>query len=412
MYKVMLVDDDYPVLEFLSEMINWEDLGLQLQSVHGNGLSALIEAEENMPDILITDIGMPKLNGIELTKKLKVINSSLLIAILSCHNEFHFAQQALKLNVQEYIVKDNMNVEDIVQLLRKFVETLDTETKKKRNQLRLVHTIEQNKGLLLERFIHKTIHHPIHSEETWAEEAHLLGLQPNQNNMVILCFIDHYQSVIKSFCSTELVHFLVHNVITELITNEHINAMHGQFYQNESFLFVPLNQEWDKETQKIKIFLQMIQETFQKTFGISLLFEMGRPATRPNDIKEQMVNLIDLKDSRNRINNEIASACKYISDNIHRKINMEEVAQYLHLNSSYFSRLFKKEVGETFVKYVVNMKMNRAKELLDQTNYSILEISELLGYDNQSYFNKTFKGSEGISPNEYRNRLYKREMKI
>jgi YesN/AraC family two-component response regulator len=188
--------------------------------------------------------------------------------------------------------------------------------------------------------------------------------------------------------------------------------MHGQFYQNESFLFVPLNQEWDKETQKIKIFLQMIQETFKETFGISLLFEMGRPAARTNDIKEQMVNLIDLKDSRKRINNEIASACKYISDNIHRKINLEEVAQYLHLNSSYFSRLFKKEVGETFVKYVVNMKMNRAKELLDQTNYSILEISELLGYDNQSYFNKTFKGSEGISPIEYRNRLYKREMKI
>lgn len=408
----MLVDDDYPVLEFLSEMINWEDLGLKLQSVHGNGLSALIEAEENMPDILITDIGMPKLNGIELTKKLKEIDPSLLVAILSCHNEFHFAQQALKLNVQEYILKDKLNAEEIVQLLRQFVETLDLETKKKKNQLRLVTTIEQNKGWMLERFINRTIHHPIHSEDVWKEEAQLLGFLPNQNYMVIFCFIDHYQTVIQSFRSTELVHFLVHNVITELMTGEHINAMHGQFYQNESFLFVPLNQEWDKETKKIKNFLQMIQETFQETLRISLLFEMGRPAARPIDIKEQMVNLIDLKDSRNRINNEIANACKYISDNIHRKINLEEVAQYLHLNSSYFSRLFKKEVGETFVKYVVNMKMNRAKELLDQTNYSIIEISELLGYDNQSYFNKTFKGSEGISPIEYRNRLYKREMKI
>lgn len=87
---------------------------------------------------------------------------------------------------------------------------------------------------------------------------------------------------------------------------------------------------------------------------------------------------------------------------------MEEVAGYLHLNSSYFSRLFKKVVGETFVKYVVNMKMKRAKELLDLTNESILEISEQLGYENQSYFNKTFKGSEGISPIEYRNRAYKR----
>ncbi|MFK4996721.1 response regulator [Bacillus sp. N9] len=71
MYKVMLVDDDYPVLELLSEMIDWHGLGLTLQSVHENGESALMEAKENMPDILITDIGMPKLNGIELTRKLK-----------------------------------------------------------------------------------------------------------------------------------------------------------------------------------------------------------------------------------------------------------------------------------------------------------------------------------------------------
>ena len=107
MYKVMLVDDDYPVLEFLSEMINWAELGLILQSIHVNGLSALHEAEEDMPDILITDIGMPKLNGIELTKLLKEKNPSLIVTILSCHNEFKFAQQALKLKVQEYILKDN-----------------------------------------------------------------------------------------------------------------------------------------------------------------------------------------------------------------------------------------------------------------------------------------------------------------
>jgi two-component system response regulator YesN len=91
---------------------------------------------------------------------------------------------------------------------------------------------------------------------------------------------------------------------------------------------------------------------------------------------------------------------------------LEEVASNLHLNSSYFSRLFKKVIGETFVKYVVNMKMKRAKVLLDQTNYSILEISEQLGYKNQSYFNKTFKASVGISPYGYRNRSNKREMNL
>lgn len=72
MYKVMLVEDDYPVLELLSEATDWKKLGLTLQSTHENGVSALQYAlQKEMPDILITDIGMPKMNGIELIKQMK-----------------------------------------------------------------------------------------------------------------------------------------------------------------------------------------------------------------------------------------------------------------------------------------------------------------------------------------------------
>ncbi|KGM46093.1 hypothetical protein NP83_02170, partial [Neobacillus niacini] len=69
---------------------------------------------------------------------------------------------------------------------------------------------------------------------------------------------------------------------------------------------------------------------------------------------------------------------------------------------SYFSRLFKKEVGETFVEYVTKMKINRAKELLEQTTDSVGKICERLGYDNQSYFIKIFKNYVGVTPIEYR----------
>ncbi|MFK4996725.1 helix-turn-helix domain-containing protein [Bacillus sp. N9] len=60
-------------------------------------------------------------------------------------------------------------------------------------------------------------------------------------------------------------------------------------------------------------------------------------------------------------------------------------------------------MGETFVRYVINQKIERAKELLERTNLSVYEISEQLGYDNQSYFNKTFKSVEGVTPSEYKN---------
>ena len=95
-------------------------------------------------------------------------------------------------------------------------------------------------------------------------------------------------------------------------------------------------------------------------------------------------------------------ACKYVSLNLGRRISLEEVAARLHLNPSYFSRLFKKETGMTFIEYVTRLKMERAKELLDQTPLSVGEICERLGYDNQSYFIKTFKAHAGSTPLEYR----------
>jgi two-component system response regulator YesN len=99
---------------------------------------------------------------------------------------------------------------------------------------------------------------------------------------------------------------------------------------------------------------------------------------------------------------EVLDACQYVSLHLNKKISLDEVAEQLFLNASYFSRLFKKETGETFIEYVSRMKVARAKELLDQTNMSVAKICESLGYDNQSYFIKMFKTVAGATPLEYR----------
>jgi two-component system response regulator YesN len=77
-------------------------------------------------------------------------------------------------------------------------------------------------------------------------------------------------------------------------------------------------------------------------------------------------------------------------------------ADTLHKEIGEFSRLFRKETGETFIEYVTKTKMERAKELLDQTDYPVNKICELVGYENQSYFIKTFKTYSGTTPVEYR----------
>lgn len=98
-------------------------------------------------------------------------------------------------------------------------------------------------------------------------------------------------------------------------------------------------------------------------------------------------------------------AKQFIRENYSRPISLEEVSAVAGFNPTYFSTLFKKESGSNFVDYLSEIRMNRAKELLRETNLNIAVICEQVGYSDLKHFTKSFKKSTGIKPNEYR-KLY------
>ncbi|NRF92902.1 helix-turn-helix transcriptional regulator [Paenibacillus frigoriresistens] len=118
---------------------------------------------------------------------------------------------------------------------------------------------------------------------------------------------------------------------------------------------------------------------------------------------EKMENVRLHQDQSSR--KEIVEAQRYVMMHLNEKISMDEMAKRLDLNSSHFSRIFKKETGETFVEFVKRSKMERARELLDKSNQSVEQISEELGFDNSSYFFKLFRAFSGMSPTEYRKKI-------
>lgn len=101
----------------------------------------------------------------------------------------------------------------------------------------------------------------------------------------------------------------------------------------------------------------------------------------------------------------IKSAINYINTNYMKNITLETVADYIHLNPSYFSSLFKKETGMNFSDYLNKVRIEESKKLLKNKNYSILEISIEVGFQDQSYYSKVFKKITGITPKEYREKL-------
>ncbi len=533
MYKVMLVDDDYPVLQLLSETIEWDKIGVTLQSTHENGASAYEKAMQDMPDILITDIGMPKMNGIELTKKLKEKNPKLQVAILSCHSDFVYAHQALKLQVQDYLVKDTFDPDDLCELVKKFKDTLDEQNHKRIKQIQLQEMLDRNKESVKQRFIRNVVDGcEIHEKERLAE-CKTLGLHIDQTGYVgSLAMIHDFPLAKDKFISEDTLMFAMNNVVSEAIERYCSGAVHFQLGPRELFIFFPSSLVLKNNAlSEAKESMKKIQHALKRSAGISLSFLAGEGCKTLVEFKKEVITLITSKhqsfymepgaivdkvslqesqteelyskydeaaremrelimlrdptripvfvtkwtsflkdhqfppemvkdwvlklllDLRGKLQalqffrsqhtvehmhneildiqfvselytwwihyfkttltlvnevyeqtrrKEILDAFKYVSLHIEKKISLDEVSSHLYLNPSYFSRLFKKEVGETFVEYVTKMKINRAKELLEQTADSVGKICERLGYDNQSYFIKIFKNYVGVTPIEFR----------
>lgn len=124
MYKVMLIDDDVPMLKVLQQMIDWEAHSLQIVGSTYSSAKALLMFEEVQPDIVITDIGLPQKNGIELADYFTRMKPEVRIIFLTCHEDFHYAQQAVKLKVDDYLIKDQLTDEQLEKSLAKSVRLL------------------------------------------------------------------------------------------------------------------------------------------------------------------------------------------------------------------------------------------------------------------------------------------------
>jgi two-component system response regulator YesN len=125
MYKVLLVDDERIVKLAIKSMIRWEELGLELAGTASNGISALQMIEKSRPDIIVTDIKMPGMDGVELIKKLKGSGFDGEILVLSNYNDFELVREALRYGAYDYVLKVTVKAEDFSKLLKEIIGKLD-----------------------------------------------------------------------------------------------------------------------------------------------------------------------------------------------------------------------------------------------------------------------------------------------
>ncbi|NHN29080.1 helix-turn-helix domain-containing protein [Paenibacillus agricola] len=532
--KAIIVDDDLPVLDFLTALIPWKECGFELVGAFDSPIAALQHVELEKPDLIVTDIGMPEMNGIELLRSVKSHYPSIRAVILSCHDDFHYAQQAVKLHLDEYILKESMKPQVIKDLLIRLAQDIRTEQTAKKENFRLKSGAEHSKALMKQGFIRSILQYPIMNVDTMNSQAAEFGIRLEQGlYLPVIGYINRYQEAVTRFISEDLLVFAVENIVEEVL-KENNEGISFRYEGDRFFLLFPYAKFIHTYNEaQLEAILNRICRVIQKYIKVMVSFVIGEPTTHVFELKEHLQELLKslghrfflpetsviwLKDvlpyqagireldyhfaqasdefrqvifeenleqvpqvvrlwmERVRANRyhpelvkewllnilleiqmklkslqqfqttfssevlhhtlsqihsihhleawligfmtekimqvghinslskrmEILACHSYVETNLHRKLSQEEMAAYLHLNPSYFSRLFKKETGETFIEYVTRIKMEAAKKWLNTSNKSVEEIAEMLGFDNKSYFLKVFKTYTGMGPNDYR----------
>jgi len=534
MLKVMLVDDEVQIIKGMKASIDWFHVGCEVVCEAVNGKEGLEKAIEYQPHIIITDITMPVMDGIEMTERLKDYLPDTKVIFLTCHEDFHYAKQALKLNISDYIVKETMTREELYKILKivgneiiskeEHQDRIDTITKefnenrvlvgklilndliagnvanftdiekrldfynyrlKDRYYQLSVLKVEKNIGMTgnisciaaPDKFIvFNTINEIL--------KSHYCGevFMQSQDEFVLIYYFSEPSPKVKDYVyriTEEILENLKSKNINKctVLIGEGFDSLrklpnvfnnikqldYKRFYLKDVAILFSDNppitytdnadlrngflmnykealntfdmsvlhtsiEDFVKSSLQLRIFPDEVKNIFSRAFDI-MADTIEKYGCKYNQISaipygdiighapdifilsDILINLskeaIDC--SRNNAelvaSTEIKKVIQYINLHLKDNLTLDSMASLANMNSSYFSRYFKIKSGEKFVEYLSNLRIEKAKQLLHETDMTLDEILEKVGHVNKGYFIKVFKKAAGISPAEYRRKM-------
>lgn len=502
MWNILLVDDEKNEREGMKFLIKRDGLPLRVYEA-ANGRQALEIIQEKEMDILLTDVKMPYMDGLELALRTRKIRPKMQIIIFSAYSEFDYAKRALEAQVVNYLLKP-IELEEFSQVMGKVIDSCERRKQEEEREKKLKES--DRKMLLLNLLLGKKDSRAIERlrEEQMVRPGEKLFLMAAETKER---FFDKKEELFLKIlkenapCSYEYLN---------LYPNESRILFHSQEKQSRSGIEAmcrEMNRSLSRVTgQKCSFFISRAMEQVQQLEEeIDLLNRIKRESfeyqttlvwaeeyvareLRIEDveiIRFQVKEAIEnhrLQETKGQIGNLIhaVAAAKAVSviyihhifydtisslygsfgiydpEKIYERINqtaactdeeglrasfqaifeeleqlgegqekeeslsvteqirkivqkeyyndlsLDYMAEKVGLTASYLSYMFKKETGDNLVKYVTDVRMEKAKRLLAETNMKIFQVAERCGYDNTSYFNRLFKNYFGVSPKQYK----------
>lgn len=398
MWKVVIADDESFVREGLKEMIPWEKLGYQLEGTFKNG-KEVIEAIGNIcPDIVILDVQMPIMNGLDAAKYIRQHWPDIVVLILTAYEDFKYAQESIVLQVKRYVVKSNL-LEDLPKVLQEIAIEMKEENRLEKRRM------ETFKMLLEEsEYMEAMAEDSINTE--WFKEKF------NRFRIIVLKGYKREKEIGSILKQSTIV------ALDELFENHDIFVMNTTSTECVIVISDDLNLNKDVVTKTFGLFCDDEKDNF--FVGISEVYEGIRniSVAYRNVWFEMKKKFFDsgteqpgviVIGPKNRSNDDelIDAIHSFIDDNVMKKINLDLIAQAVHANRCYVSRIYKERTGQKLFETINRKKVEIAKKLIEERKMKIYEIAGAVGWEDTAYFSRVFKKYTGYSPKEYE-RLYRR----
>ena len=525
-YKVILVDDEAEVIDMIEKKIHWNDLGFEVAGSATNGVKALELVEKLQPDVVLTDIKMPYMDGLELSRRLNREYPNIYIMLCTGFDEFEYAKEAVHLEIKEYMLKP-VNATELSESLTNLKHTLDREREEKLNVKKLNDYFQEVLPKLQSNFFISLIEGRVEKHDY---ERFLQAYQVDMKGPLFGCVIFHTsENHVPEGMNPLLLSMSVEREIKQRLMNQW--NCREFIYMGNTLLILELDAE-DQITQITDacdrfcrwayrimgaVVTAGIGTVCDSLYEISLSYERAREAVsyrvlygtkRAINIGEivpkEQIKPVQSEESRmqtlfrairigdsteieraahgemeklhkntetmsqyNLATMEIVSGFfKFCTDNsldfnkisgnmqnIYEKvsqmdessltawivqmsetiseklkcarnssarrliveaqnivkerymeadISLDEICAVLGVSNSYFSSVFKKEAGKSFISYLTDYRMDIAAEMILNTDEKSYTIAEKVGYLDANYFSYVFKKKFGVSPSKYR----------
>lgn len=525
-YSCLLVDDEEDVITAIKKKLDWDSLGYMPPRCAHNGLEALDMAEELVPDVVMTDIKMSYMDGLELSRRIKELYPNVRIIIFSGFDEFEYAREAIRLEAEEYILKP-INAEELSKVFLRIREQLDRERDEQQNIRRLQEYYIRSLPALRENF-YASLMEGKFSETEIARQMedyrialpgpryaiavfHISGTELPEGmspvlaavsvrrlaeermrerwngqffsylgNTVMIVQLDEETEMLPftdecdKFCrlaksalratvtvgvgkccgrlrdipmsyggarsavsyrmiygtakainiaeiapqernTTERENDEAMRHIFRLIRMDHAEELSGAIAEH-----IDRNTSAGTSLQEYRFFVMGVAGELyrfardnelppEEIFGDNDGMYRTMQQLEPKEFEGWMISVCSrmqslIREKRASTTRSFADrAVDYVRDHYaDADLTVDGVCGYLGVSAAYFSTVFKRETGKTFINYLTDYRMERALELLMEGNEKTYVIAREVGYSDPNYFSYVFKKQFGMSPSKYK----------